>query len=256
MPDRKADIYYIEVLGKALDVLDVFRQSERHQLSLQDISTATKLNKNTVFRILYTLSEHGYILKEHQTYQLGARLIELGDARLHRKDLLSVAGPYLDLLRDQFGETVNLGVLDQGHIRYVDVRESRERFRLAERVGGSDPLHSTALGKAHLAYLPPDQVRLLMKQQGMPRQTERTVTTLSALKAELESIRSAGYAVDREESMPGAFCVAVPILDARHNPVAAISISGPTMRFNELQLPASSKALLKVGTEIRNKLGQ
>jgi Zn-finger domain-containing protein len=104
---RKSDIYYIEVLGKTLDILDVFGRSEQQHLSLHQISVETRLNKNTVFRILYTLAEHGYISKEHQTYQLGAKLVDLGNVKLRRKDLVSVASPYLDALRDQFGETVN-----------------------------------------------------------------------------------------------------------------------------------------------------
>jgi len=253
--NRKSDIYYIEVLGKTLDILDVFGQSDRSQLSLQDISSVTKLNKNTVFRILYTLTEHGYILKENHSYRLGPKLADLSDVRLHRRDLLSVASPYLDALRDQFGETVNLGVLDNGSIRYVDVRESRARIRLAERVGGSDPLHSTALGKAHLAYLTAEEVRTLVKQTGMPKHTRRTLTTLSSLKAELETVRQQGYAVDREESMMGAFCVAVPVLNSQQLPVAAISISGPTIRFDESNLPSASQALLKSAKEIQKKLG-
>lgn len=252
---RKEDIYYIEVLGKTLDVLDVFAQSDQPQLSLQDISVRTRLNKNTVFRILYTLGEHGYITKENQVYQLGQKLIDLGSSQLHRRDLLTVAGPYLDAMRDQFGETVNLGVIEGGAVRYVDVRESRERFRLVERIGGSDPLHSTALGKAHLAYLPPDEVRALMKQHGMSRQTEHTITSMTALKAELDQVREEGYAVDREESMIGAFCVSAPILNSRGLPVAAISISGPTIRFSADQLPAVSAALKKATAEIRAKLG-
>jgi IclR family acetate operon transcriptional repressor len=158
-------------------------------------------------------------------------------------------------LRDDFGETVNLGVLDGGSIRYVDVRESRERFRLAERIGGSDRLHSTALGKAHLAFLPPDRVRSLLKECGMPKQTEHTLTTVSALKADLQKIRSLGYALDRQESMLGAFCVAAPILDANQAPVAALSISGPATRFNETKLPAVSRSLTAAATAIQEKLG-
>ena len=253
---RKSDIYYIEVLGKTLDILDVFGKSEQQHLSLHQISVQTRLNKNTVFRILYTLAEHGYISKEHQTYQLGAKLVDLGNVKLRRKDLVSVASPYLDALRDQFGETVNLGVLDGGSIRYVDVRESRERFRLAERVGGSDRLHSTALGKAHLAFLPPDEVRSLLKECGMPKQTDHTLTSISALKADLQKIRLVGYALDREESMLGAFCVAAPVLDANQTPVAALSISGPATRFNETKLPAASRALLAAAAAIQEKLGQ
>jgi IclR family transcriptional regulator, KDG regulon repressor len=253
--NRKRDIYYIEVLGKTLDILDVFGHSDHRRLSLQEISVVTKLNKNTVFRILYTLAEHGYILKEKHSYGLGPKFGDLSDLRLHRLDLLSVASPHLDALRDQFGETVNLGVLDNGSIRYVDVRESRARIRLAERVGGSDPLHSTALGKAHLAYLPPDEVRSLMKQAGMPKHTRRTLTTLSSLTAELETVRQLGYAVDREESMLGAFCVAAPVLNSQQLPVAAISISGPTIRFDESKLPSASQALLKSAKEIQKTLG-
>jgi IclR family KDG regulon transcriptional repressor len=251
---RNSDIYYIEVLGKALDILDVFGQSEEQRLSLQEISVRTRLNKNTVFRILYTLGEHGYIHKENQTYQLGAKLFDLGNVKFRRRDLLAVAGPYLDDLRDQSGETVNLGVLDGGSIRYVDVRESPERFRLAERIGGSDFLHSTALGKAHLAYLPGEEVRRLMKEHGMPRQTEHTITTINALKKELEIVRANGYALDREESMLGAFCMAAPILNSRETPIAAISISGPTIRFNEENLPEMKDDLLKAVAEIQSKL--
>jgi DNA-binding IclR family transcriptional regulator len=250
----KADIYYIEVLGKTLDVLDVFGRSGHNQLSHQDLATATKLNKNTVFRILYTLAEHGYVSKEGHSYQLGPKIADLGNARLHRPGLLIVAGPYLSSLRDRFGETVNLGILDEGRIRYIDVRESRERFRLAERVGGSDPLHSTALGKAHLAFLPPEQVRLLMKDHGMAKQTENTITTLSALRAELGRVRALGYALDREESMLGAFCVGMPILGPEQLPLAAISISGPTMRFKESVLPKVAQSLADAIEEIQKRL--
>jgi len=254
--NRKSDIYYIEVLGKTLDILDVFGKSEQQHLSLHQISVQTRLNKNTVFRILYTLAEHGYITKEHQTYQLGAKFVDLGNVKLRRKDLVSVASPYLDTLRDEFGETVNLGVLDGENIRYVDVRESRERFRLAERIGGSDRLHSTALGKAHLAFLPPDKVRSLLKESGMPKQTEHTITTISALKADLQKIRSLGYALDRQESMLGAFCVAAPILDVDQAPVAALSISGPATRFNETKLPGVGRALMAAAAAIQEKLGR
>jgi len=251
----KPDIYYIEVLGKALDILDVFIGAEKQRLSLQEISALTGLNKNTVFRVLYTLGKHGYIVKRDRDYELGSKLAELGHARMRPQDLLPLAGPYMDALRARFRETINLGVLDGGQIRYVDVRESPERFRLAERIGGSDYLHCTALGKCHMAWLPWEQVSALLKEQGMERRTPATITTPAAMKEELETVRRQGYAVDREESMAGAFCVAAPILDAQCAPVAALSISGPTTRFNEAALPDASRALLDAAEEIRARLG-
>jgi DNA-binding IclR family transcriptional regulator len=251
----KRDIYYIEVLGKAFDILDVFTKLKKPALTLQELSGESGLNKNTVFRVLYTLAEHGYIVKRGREYELGSKLAELGNTRLRRGDLLAVAGPELDRLRALFGETVNLGVLDGGEIRYVDVRESRHRFRLAEQIGGGDYLHCTALGKVVMAHLPFEEVRRLLKVRGMPRQTERTITTVAALKAELALVRSQGYAVDREESMLGAFCVGAPVLDATGRPVAAISISGPTTRFDESQAEAAAKALAESVAAVRAGLG-
>ena len=90
----------------------------------------------------------------------------------------------------------------------------------------------------------------------MPRLTVRTITTATAMKAELSKIRKTGFAVDREESMLGAFCVGVPILDGKGAPVAAMSVSGPTVRFNELVLPKVSKALLDAAAGIRENTGK
>jgi DNA-binding IclR family transcriptional regulator len=251
----KGDIYYIEVLGKTMDILDAFVQADKPFLSLQQLSVATGLNKNTVFRVLYTLAERGYVTKENHLYRLGQKTADLGNARLYGQDLVTVAGPCLTALRDEFGETVNLGVLSGGNVCYVDVRESNKRFRLAERVGGTDPLHSTALGKAQLAFLPQDEVRNLMKAWGMKKYTAHTLTSLSALQADLKRIRSVGYALDDQESMLGAFCVAAPILNAAKHPAAAISIAGPNVRFNETHLAKVSVALLKAAAEIQQKLG-
>jgi IclR family acetate operon transcriptional repressor len=251
----KREIYHIGVLGKALAVLDAFAALSKPRLGLPEIARRTGLPKNAVFRILYTLGEHGYVTKHNTEYELGPRIAELGNTRLRRKNLLAVAGPWLDDLRDRFSETVNLGVLDGLHIRYVDVRESPSRFRLAERVGGRDPLHCTALGKSYLAYLPATETARLLREAGMPRLTARTITTLRAMKDELAQVRRLGYAVDRGESMEGAFCVAVPILDASRAPLAAISISGPTARFHEAHLPAAGAALLEVAAAIRTALG-
>lgn len=251
----KPDIYYIEVLGKALDILDVFMVVDRPALSLQEISTLSKLNKNTVFRVLYTLAEHGYVVKRGTDYELGPKVLDLGNSKLRRRDLLAVTGPHMDALRDRFRETVNLGVLDSGQVRYVDVRESPERFRLAERIGASDMVHCTALGKCHLAYMPFEEASRLLRHYGMPLLTPRTITTLPAMKKELERVRAQGYAVDDEESMAGAYCVGVPVLDSNCTPVAALSVSGPTTRFNAARLPEATEALLTAAASIRSELG-
>ena len=251
----KTDLYYIEVVGKALAVMDVFVEARKPALSLRDLAAATQLNKNTVFRVLHTLTEHGYLIKRGHEYEIGAKLLQLSNGKFRHKGLVAVCGPFLDALRDEFQETVNLGVLEGGQIRYVDVRESPHRFRLVEHVGGSDPLHCTALGKAWLAHLPYEKVRQLLKQQGMPKLTERTLVTLTAMKKELERVRSRGYAEDDEESMAGAFCVGAPVLDSAGSPVAAISISGPTTRFDRGRAGRAVTELLDAISSIRTEMG-
>src|SRR3954447_4670484 len=206
------DVYYIEVVGRALDVLEVFAQEQKPQLSLKEIADRVDQSMNTVFRLLYTLAAHGFVVKTNKQYELGSKLLDLTRANMRHTDVVALARPYMDALLERFRETVNLGVMMDGKIRYVEVRESPERFRLVERVGGTDPLHCTALGKAHLAFLPFAEVRDLLRTYGMPRITEYTFETVSALKADLEKARERGYAIDNQESMLGGFCVAVPIL--------------------------------------------
>ncbi len=256
MPKSNRAVYYIEVVGRALDVLEVFVHEQKSQLTLKEIATRLQQNTNTVFRLLYTLVEHGYVVKTSaKKYELGSKLLDLSNAKLRHTDLVAIAGWHMEALREQFRETVNLGILTEGQIRYIDVRESLERFRLAEMVGGTDPLHCTALGKAHLAWMPFDEVRRLMREAGMPRVTPHTIVTISDLKTDLERTRTRGYALDREESMLGAFCVAVPILNEDHKPVAAMSVAGPQVRFNERQLEAVSSALMQAAGAIQSKLG-
>jgi DNA-binding IclR family transcriptional regulator len=247
------DVYYIEVVGRALDVLEVFVHEQKPQLSLKEIADRLDQSMNTVFRLLYTLAEHGYVIKNNKQYELGSKLLDLTSAKMRHTGLVVVARPYMDTLLERFRETVNLGVMMDGKVRYVEVRESPERFRLVERVGGTDPLHCTALGKAHLAYLPFTEVRELMRVHGMPRVTEHTLSTITALRADLEVTRRRGYAIDDQESMLGGYCVASPILDEGH-PIAAMSIAAPYVRLNEAHVKSVSAALLEATAAIAENL--
>lgn len=254
MKSSDKDVYYIEVVGRALDVLEVFAQEQKPQLSLKEIADRLDQSMNTVFRLLYTLAAHGFVVKTNKQYELGSKLLDLTRAKMRHTDVVALARPHMNALLERFRETVNLGVIMDGKIRYVEVRESPERFRLVEHVGGTDPLHCTALGKAHLAFLPFPEVRDLVKIHGMPKVTEHTLHTLTALRADLETTRDRGYAIDHQESMLGGFCVAAPILNGSGRPVGAISIAGPYVRFNEARVPEVSAALREATAAISTHL--
>jgi IclR family acetate operon transcriptional repressor len=251
----KKDVYYIEVVGKTLDVLEAFVQVPSRQRTLSELTQQLQMNKNAVFRILYSLASHGYITKDGSKYELGPKLVELSNARLRNTDLLGVATPVLQSLREDFGETVNLGILDGDLIRYIGVWESHDRLRLAERVGASDMLHSSALGKAYLAQLSPEEVRSLVGGRKLPALTTHTITSMSALKAELEKVRELGYAVDHEEGMIGAVCIASAIQEGPGKPVAALSISGPAVRVTPDRIEEIGSAVKAAAAEIERSLG-
>ena len=147
------DVYYIEVVGRALDVLEVFVHEQKPQLSLKEIADRLDQSMNTIFRLLYTLATHGYVVKTNKQYELGSKLLDLTSAKMRHTDLVAVARPFMDELLERFRETVNLGVMMDGKVRYVEVRESPERFRLgrAGRWNRSSALHGSWQGAPGLS---------------------------------------------------------------------------------------------------------
>jgi DNA-binding IclR family transcriptional regulator len=248
--------YSIEAVGKAVDILQVFIDEKGGALSFTEIATRVRLSKNGVFRLLATLTEKGFLQKvpENGKYALSLKCIQLGRAARLANDIRRVALPYMIELRAEFEETVNLAVLDEGQVCYTEVLESVQRFKVVTLPGDRDPVHSTALGKAMMAYLPTEEVKRILKQHGMPRITSSTITTQEQFGQELARIRTQKYAVNNSEMIESSRCVAVPILNDRGHAVAALSVSGTTTRIVEAQIPKIAEALLRSAAEIAKQL--
>jgi DNA-binding IclR family transcriptional regulator len=250
--EKIGDRYTVSAVSKALDVLEAFRSSE--ELSLADISERVGLNKSRVFRLLHTLVEHGYVERnwDGTRYLLGLKLLER--AACVRMDLRQLTLPYMRLIHERFNETVNLGILENQQIIYISTLESSRPIRMAEGMGSRSPLHSTALGKAIIANLPEDDLRVLVSRIPLLKLTERTITDSNKLNDELHKVRRKGYAFDNRENDPEGFCIGAPILDRRGQPVAAISISGPADRVQG-KSKEIVELLLSVCRQISEKLG-
>lgn len=233
--------YVVEAVLKALDVLEAFADSEG--LALVDVSQRVRLNKSRTFRLLYTLAERGYVERSADglRYKLGVKLLER--AALVRRDIRDVARPFMLELQKRFNEMVNLGVLDNGHVLYVDIVESSRPFRMSATVGCRMTTHRTALGKAMLAHIMADEPGSL--SHGLVGKLPKA--RLQVLRRELKLVRSRGYAVDNEDNEPGVACIGAAILDAAQRPVAAISVSGPVQRIlsNEKKIAAALVAACK-----------
>jgi DNA-binding IclR family transcriptional regulator len=225
VPRTTSGKYVVEAVAKAFEVLESFNGSE--EVALNEISQRVGLNKSRTFRLLFTMAERGYVERNEEgtRYRLGMKLFER--ASNVRREVKQVARNAMLELNQKFNEAVNLGVLEASHVVYMDIVESSRPFRTAATVGCRMPTHLTSLGKAILAFMPPDDMDsaldgILAK---MPPQQAQ------ALQRELDQVRRRGYAVDDEENEPGVGCIGAPIFDSTRHPIAALSVSGSAHRI-------------------------
>lgn len=250
--ERSADsAYSIRAVQRVCDLLDLLQQ-EPDGTSLVRAAEVTKLPKSSAFRYLATLEQRRYVERDPATgeFRLGLALLPMQARQL---DVLTRrARPYLEQLTAEFRETSNLGLLDGTRVIYLDIVESPHTMRLAARPGDRDLLHATALGKAIAAQLPADRVRSILKDQGMPRLTEHTITTQRDYLAALEEVRQMGYALDDGENEIGARCVAAAL--ANGSLPLAISVSGPAARFKPELVPDVGARLVETTAQLAAEL--
>ena len=245
----------VGVISKVLRILEAI-QSAPQGLGLKAISDLTGIHKSTAHRFLKHLKREGYLMcTEDGAYLLGPRFWQMTTHINHRATLQAVARPILWDLWRATRETVNMAVLDQGTVLYVDVIESPHEFRLASRVGTRRPLHATALGKALTAFLPDEQQKNVLGTITFQASTPKTIMNLVQFRQELEKVARQGYAVDDEEAVAGARCVSAPVREAGGEPVAAVSVSGPTTRISPNQVVVLAEAVTAAAEAISAAIG-
>ncbi len=219
-------------LAKALSLIETLAASQRPLTAVQ-LNQTLKITRPTVYRILKTLVQRGFVTREEggAAYRLSFKLLDLGHQVLERTDLLEAARPVLQKLSGSCRETAHLAVPEDGRMVYLDKLEGSGPFCMQSRLGRSVPMHCTALGKAVLAFLPLARTRAILVRHGMARFTPRTIVTASAMERELARIRRQGYAIDDVEFEDGVRCVGAPIFDHGGSPIAAISVSAPASRM-------------------------
>jgi IclR family acetate operon transcriptional repressor len=248
--------YSIAVLDRALDVLEAIAAAPGGPVGVTEIARSVGATKSAAFRILSNLERRGYVTKDPATakYALGARLAYLGGRSLGAMDVRALARPALEDLHRRFDETTNLGVREDNEVVYIDMIESGHGLRMAARVGARDHLHSTALGKVLLAFLPAAERDRLLRRR-LPALTERTITDPTVLRQELARVRERGVAEDLQENEAGARCLGAPIFDHAGAVVAAVSVSAPESRLDDDRAAEVAAALAAAAREITGRLG-
>jgi DNA-binding IclR family transcriptional regulator len=248
--------YQVRALQRGLAILSAFSPAEP-TLSLADVAGRLRLPKPTALRLLECLRVEGFALFDPTSarYSLGPRAFEVGSAYLAASPLEGLGAPFLRELADRTDQTANLGILQDCAVVHLAVAEPARPLRYHTRVGARDALHCTGLGKVLLSTWSDERLAELAGAPGLPRRTPTTIVDLSSLKGELAQIRTAGYAEDREEGIPGLRCLAAPVRDVHGDLVAAISISGPAADFEGNHHATLLSALLDQADGLSRRLG-
>jgi IclR family acetate operon transcriptional repressor len=228
------DKNFVGAARKVFAVLEALSQQPKSGLPLDEITEITGMAKTTVHRLLYSMGKLGYIEQDPVTtlYSLSGKFFELGTNALPYQRLTVLAKPLMQSLLLTFGESVNLAVPMSGVAIYILVLESPKPHRVAASVGDYSYLHSTSVGKSIAAYMSNEKLEHALVRYGMPAMTSATITTRTGLERELAKVREEGVAIDNEENALGIICVGGPIFASDGEPIAALSISGPSIRMS------------------------
>lgn len=237
--------YKVQALDRAFAVLDLLGESET-PLGLAQVASSLQLHKSTAHRFLMVLERHHMVERTtNGKFRLGLRLFDFGNRAIEQYDLRERAQPHLRRLVAETEETAHLCILEQARVIYIDKIEPARSVRMITRIGQSNPVHCTSVGKAILSFLPEERINDIIRRLRFERFTHRTISNAEQLRAEIEKTRRRGYAVDDEELEEGLRCIAVPVLDAQRLPVAAVSVSGPSFRVTAQKLPSIANHLLQ-----------
>jgi len=202
-------------------------------IGLDTAASIAKVSRSTAYRLVVTLAELGLVEKSpNGGYQPGPLAYQWAGKLLRQLDVRSIARPTMRLLRDETGESVNLALLTDSDLVYVDSLESPGLLRTVEEVGTSVPVHAAAIGKAVAAHLDPQSLSKLLPPEPYPSLGPGTVKYWEQLNDHLQMVRSQGFALDVEEVEGGVVCVAAPIV-VGSRVVGAISLSGPRTRVSD-----------------------
>jgi len=239
-------------LYKAMKVLETF-SVEEPELSVTEISKRLNLYKSNVFNILSTFEELGYVSKnpENSKYRLSFKVLNLSYVINAHMSIQRLMLPYMQKIADVTKENVYLAVPDNSEVVYLESCSPYGIVPTRSLQGERAPMYCTAIGKAMLAFLP-ESVKMSL-EKGLKSFTDNTITKEKDLIDELERIRQQGFAIDNMEHEYGIKCIAIPLRGKNGDVVAAMSISGPSLRMGDEVLAHYERQLKKLKEEIEER---
>lgn len=255
MKDSTTKKQLIGSLTKGLIILEIMM--EHDVVGVTEISKALKINKSSAYRLLITLEDRGFVKQDQISgkYSLGMKLAGFRTKVLEGMDIRDLARPFLNKLTEITKESSALSILQKDRATIIEKNSSKEFISANLYAGLSEPLHCTALGKVLMTFNTEENQNRLLENLTMERFTPKTITDKSELISQMSMIRLMGYAMDDEEYSLGMRCIAAPIFGSKGKLVAAIGISGPTIRIKPEEFDRYSKELVSIAQQLSSQLG-
>lgn len=246
--------YKVKSLAKAMRVLECF-SSHNPELGISDIARMLQLQKSTVHNIVTTFEEMGYLGQNKETgkYHLDVKLLQFSYIINSHMGYRKFFHPYMERITQDMQEVVYLGIPHGNEVLYLECCYPKGSNGVRNILGERAPMHCTSLGKVMLAHMSREQQEEYASNT-MEAFTSATITSREELFHELEMVRKQGYAVDRMEHEFGVCCVGVPVFSNEGKVIAAISISGPSLRFGQERIERDAERMQAILVPAQRKL--
>ncbi len=246
----------VQSVHRALAVLKMFDDAQP-ELGITEIARKVGLSKSIVMRLVATLRDEGFLQRSpgSDKYRIGLAAFEIGNLYYLNASLRREAEPLLQELAERFGYSAYLGTLSGDRAIYMSAIEGPGPIRVGPRIGSSAPAHTTAAGKAMLAYQSADDLERYFAGADLAPETSQSITSKGELRAELRTVRAQGFALNRGEHLHGVGAVGSPVFDRRGAAVASISVAFPLYLVPEDRWPGIAAAVVDTAQQISRRLG-
>jgi DNA-binding IclR family transcriptional regulator len=243
-----------QAIRRAVAVLKAFGPDPA-RLTAQQLSQRTGLNRSTVYRLLSALEAEGLVAAHGDgRYRLGPELVVLGGRALRQMNVRAVALPWLRELAHETGETVDLEVLSGASVMIIEEIAADHLLNTSSNIGRTYPATCASTGKALLAWGPSDALEGVLRSE-LPGCGPGSIRDGAALREELETVRTRGYATSYEELEAHLHAVGAPIFNHAGEAVAAVSVSGPAARLPREREPEIARLVMNACAAVSERLG-
>lgn len=248
--------YNIPILAKGMELIELIAQSSKG-LTIQEIVNALGHSKTSIYRIICSLEEMGYLLKDQQSgsFSLTRKMFKIGLSTLGMTTIIEHSYEPMRRLRDKLRETVVLGTLMGTKIVILEQVIGSHHFSFILKPGMGVCLHASAPGKAFLANISDRERDEILSKIELTKYTDKTITNVPEFLEELNQVRLCGYGLDRGEELSGVRCIGAPVFNLAGKIAASIWISGPAERMMDDSLEEFSREVVACANEISEKMG-